>query len=79
MVVFVQTLRPPETLENLVPQTLGKTMFDFVRFLAAFKKRWLVQAAAFVSLGLAAVVRRNLHKGRLSGNGKNFANTTPCA
>jgi hypothetical protein len=32
MVVFVQTPRPPETLENLVPQTLGKTIFDFSRF-----------------------------------------------
>lgn len=46
-----QPLLTSESLENLVPQTLGKTVFDVVTFLAAHKKRSLVQAAASGKLG----------------------------
>jgi hypothetical protein len=38
-------------LKNHVPQTLGKTAFGFVTFLAALKKLTLVQAAAPDILG----------------------------
>ncbi len=46
-----QALLTLESLKNLVPQTLGETAFGFVTFLAALKKRSLVQAAASGKLG----------------------------
>ncbi|MGS4983309.1 MULTISPECIES: hypothetical protein [Pseudosulfitobacter] len=46
-----QALLTLESLKNLVPQALGETAFGSVTFLAALKKRSLVQAAASGELG----------------------------
>jgi hypothetical protein len=40
-----------ESLKNHVPQTLGKTAFDFVMFLAGPNERTLVHSAALIKMG----------------------------
>lgn len=46
-----QAVLMPELLKNLVPQTLGKTAFDFVTFLAGAKERTFVHSAASYNKG----------------------------
>lgn len=50
--VLSQAWPSPESLKNPVPETLGKTVFDFVTFLAALDTRSLVQAGVSGRIGL---------------------------
>jgi hypothetical protein len=55
-----------ESLKNLVPQTLGKTRFDFVTFLAEAGQAEFGALCSIPKLGLKPSIRRMRRVGLLS-------------